>query len=364
MQIERDGDRGTLVGVETPSADRVEAFCPHFGVCGGCQLQHLDRPFYESFKTGLVVAALEKAGLDVKSDRFVDASGRGRRRATLHARKEGAGYMRLRSHQVADIAHCPILVPELASRAPAIARAVEAVIGEADVAFTASDSGIDVAVRTQRRQARAERLMPLLGEFGLARLAMNGETLLQAQPPTLAIGRASVNLPVNAFLQATAAAEQTLGEYALAGIGKAKRVADLFCGVGTFAFRLAEQAQVTAFDSDRGAITALQQAARHASGLKTVTGFRRDLFRDPLTRFEFDGFDAVVLDPPRAGAMAQVEELCASKIGQVVMIACDAGTFARDAERLVQAGFTLRDLQIVDQFAWSTHVEIAATFTR
>jgi 23S rRNA (uracil1939-C5)-methyltransferase len=360
--VEAEGDRGTLVELVEPSPDRQVPFCPHFGRCGGCQLQHLARPAYEAFKIGLVETPLRQAGLDAKVTRFIDAAGDGRRRATLHARREGAGYMRLRSHQVHPIDHCPILVPAL-DRAPEITRAVLEAIGEADVSFTATLSGLDVAVRTEKKQARPERLVPVATRFRLARLALNGEMVLMHAPPVIAMGRAQVELPIGSFLQATAEAEAALAEYVVGAVGKAKRVADLFCGVGPFALRLAEQAPVFAADSDKAAVMALDKAKRHAKGLKAITAKPRDLFRDPLTRFELD-YDAVVLDPPRAGAEAQVKEIAASKVKLVVMVACDARTFARDAATLVKAGFGLEDLVAVDQFTQSTHVEIASTFRR
>lgn len=362
VEIERDGERGHLIAVLEPAPNRIGPFCPHFGACGGCQLQHMDRPSYEAFKTGLVETPLRFAGVDAKVSRFIDASGDGRRRATLHARREGAGYMRLRSHQVHDIDACPILVPALA-RAPEIARAVMDAIGEADVSFTATLSGLDVAIRTEKKQARADRVMPLVQRFKLARLALNGEMVLQAQPPVIQMGRAQVELPIGSFLQATETAENILADYVLAAVGKSKAVADLFCGLGPFALRLAEGRPVFAADSDKAAIAALDKARRHAKGLREVTAKARDLFRDPLSQFELP-FETVVLDPPRAGAEAQVREIVKSKVKRVVMVSCDARTFARDAGLLVKGGFTLSDLVAVDQFTQSTHIEIAATFGR
>ena len=363
VRIDVEGERGTLVAIETPAANRIAPFCPHFGACGGCQLQHLDRPSYEAFKTGLVETPLQFAGVETKVSQFVDGSGAGRRRATLHARKEGAGYMRLRSHQVHDLDTCPILVPGLA-RAPEIARAIMQAVGEADVSFTATLSGLDVAVRTEKKQARADRVMPLVGRFKLARLALNGEMVLQAQPPIMEIGRARVELPIGSFLQATEAAETILADYVVAAMGKAKAVADLFCGVGPFALRLAETRPVYAADSDKAGIAALDKGRRFARGLREITARPRDLFREPLTRFELDGFDAVVLDPPRAGAQAQVAELSMSKVKTIVMVACDPKTFARDAATLIGGGYVMENLLAVDQFVYSTHIEIAATFRR
>ncbi|KKB13778.1 hypothetical protein VE25_00185 [Devosia geojensis] len=363
VRLETEGERGTLIEVLEASTDRGDPFCPHFGVCGGCQLQHLSRPAYEAFKIALIETPLRHQGIDASVTGFVDAAGTGRRRATLHARNEGAGYMRLRSHEVADIDRCPILVQALA-RAPEIARAVHAAVGEADVAFTATLTGLDIAVRTEKKRADGNRLMPLMARFGLARLALNGELLAQAANPRIRMGRAEVELPIGSFLQATDAAEEALAAYVVNAVGKAKTVADLFCGIGPFALRLAEKARVTAHDSDRAGIAALDKAARHTSGLKQIAAKARDLLRDPVTRFELAGFDCVVLDPPRAGAEAQTREIAASKLKHVVMVSCDPRTFARDVRLLADAGFALDNLVAVDQFAWSTHIEIAATLRR
>ena len=362
VAIAVDGERGALVDVITASPHRAVPFCPHFGVCGGCQLQHMDAASYQAFKTGLVEAPLRHAGLDTTVSRFILAHGAGRRRATLHARKDAAGYMRLKSHDLLDLDACPILVPALA-RAPYIARALGAAIGDCDLAFTATNAGIDVGIRKAPKHVRVDRLVPLANRLGLARLALDREMVLLRQQPSITMGRAEVELPIGSFLQATAEAEQVLADYVVAAVGKAKTVADLFCGIGPFALRLAEKANVYAADSDKAGIMAMEKAVRYTRGLKTITGKTRDLFRDPLTRFELN-FDCLVLDPPRAGAQAQVKEITTSKVSRVVMVACDPKTFARDAEQLVQAGFILRDLIVVDQFAWSTHVEVAGTFER
>lgn len=362
VEIEYEGDRGTLLGVVRPAVNRIEPFCKHFGACGGCQLQHMDRASYEAFKIDLVETPLRFAGVEAKVSRFIDASAEGRRRATLHARREGSGYMRLRSHEVHDLDACPILSPALA-KAPDVARAVMQAVGEADVSFTATLSGLDVVIRTEKKQARHDRVSPLVGRFKLARLSMNGEMVLQAQPPVVEMGKARVEVPMGSFLQATSMAEEVLADYVVKAAGKAKTVADLFCGVGPFALRLAEQRPVAAFDSDKAAIAALDKARRFAKGIREVTAKARDLFRDPLTQFELP-YEVVVLDPPRAGAEAQVRELTKSKVKKVIMVACDARTFARDAQALIHAGFRMSDLIAVDQFTQSTHIEIAATFER
>src|SRR5690606_35789044 len=255
----------------------AQPFCPHFGLCGGCQLQHLNAQNYAAFKSGLVETALRHAGIDAKVERFITAHGSGRRRAVFHARRDGAGYMRLRSHELYALEVCPILVPEL-KRAPAIARALGAAIGDCDVSVTATNAGIDVGIRNTSKGVRAEKLVSLANSLGVARLALDKEMTLLRQQPSVTMGRAVVDLPIGRCLQATAEAETILADYVMGAVGKAGTVADLFCGIGPFALRLAEKAPVYAADSDKAGIGALDKAVRHTRGLKAVTARPRDLF--------------------------------------------------------------------------------------
>jgi len=362
VEVEIDGERGRLGSVLAPSAHRIAPFCPHFGVCGGCQLQHLDAETYAAFKRDLVLMALSHAGVDTPVEPLVDARGTGRRRATLHVRREGAGFMAYHTHSLHPIEHCPILVPALAA-APAMARAIFGAVGDADIAFTATLTGIDVAVRPARR-ARAERLTPLAQRFRLARLSLDGETVIQAQAPVVKVGKGVVELPPASFLQATEAAESTLGDLVVAGLAGSKEIADLFCGIGPFALRLAEGARVYAADSDKAAIAALVRAHHRARGLKAITAVRRDLFREDLTALELERFDGLVFDPPRAGAEAQAKQIARSKIKTVVAVSCEPKTFARDAKILIDGGYRLERVTPVDQFAFSTHVELVGLFRR
>ena len=178
------------------------------------------------------------------------------------------------------------------------------------------------------------------------------------------MGRVRVALPPGGFLQATVAGEAALADLVLAHTGKAKSVADLFCGVGPFALRLAERTRVAAFDLDAAAVAALQQAANGVSGLKPVEAMARDLFRRPLVASELSRFDAVVFDPPRQGAQAQTVELAKSKVPLVVAVSCSAATFARDAKLLLDGGYRLTRVTPVDQFRYSPHVEIVGRFER
>jgi 23S rRNA (uracil1939-C5)-methyltransferase len=345
------------------AAATAEPFCPYFGTCGGCTLQDVAPPAYLALKQEQVEAALRGAHVVATVAAPIEAHGDGRRRATLHARQQAVGYMARRSHDLVDIAACPILVPALQRRAPALARPIAATIGDCDVAFTATATGLDVAVRTERR-VRPEKLTLLAQRAAVARMTLNGEIVLVARPPALRMGKAIVELPATSFLQATAMAEQTLARLVLEGLGEAKSVADLFCGMGPFTLRLAERAKVFAADSDRAAIAALTSAVNHTQGLKPVTAVARDLVREPLLSVELNAHAAVVFDPPRAGAQAQAQQLANSRVKTVVAVSCEPKSFARDAAILIAGGYRLERVTPVDQFAWSMHVEVVGVFRR
>jgi 23S rRNA (uracil1939-C5)-methyltransferase len=362
VEITVEGERGRLADVIEPSPARAAPFCPHFGRCGGCQLQHLAPEAYAAFKRNLVVTALNHAGIEAEIAPLADGRGTGRRRTTLHMRGRAAGFMGFHSHALENLDRCPILVPALA-KAPDIARAVQAVAGDGDVSFTATLTGIDLDVKPRRR-TRPERLTPLFAPLGLARLSLNGEPLLLARAPVLRVGTALVELPTQGFLQATEAAEAILAQLVAEALDGAKVIADLFCGIGPFALRLAASARIFAADSDRAAVAALDKAARNTRGLRPIETKRRDLFREPLSAVELARFDALVFDPPRAGAEAQARDIAQSKVPVVVAVSCEPKTFARDAKILIDGGYKPVRVTPVDQFAFSTHVELVGVFRR
>lgn len=371
---ERDGRRARLVEVLEPSPDRVEPFCPYFDRCGGCAAQHVGPSLYGRWKRGLVATALARAGLgEAGIAPLLDAHGSGRRRMTLHGRAgEGGvrvGFMRAGSHELVEIERCPVAVAGL-SGAPAAARELAGELADAgkplDVAVTATDAGLDVDLRGSGPpgEARRQRLVARAIALDLARLSVHGDVLVERRPPTLAVGPAVAVPPPGAFLQATRAGEDALGAEVAAALSGARRVADLFCGVGPFALRLAQGAEVHAVDGDAAMLEALARAARARPGLRRVTTERRDLFRRPLLAPELERFDGLVLDPPRAGAEAQVRQLIPSSLDRVVMVSCDPGTFARDAAALLAGGFALERVLPVDQFKWTAHLEVVGTFRR
>ena len=258
-----DGDRLALIAIERAAPDRVAPFCSYYGRCGGCQLQHWREEPYRAWKASLISEQLKARGLPSEVSGIIDAHGAGRRRASLHVRKTDgvvtAGFMEARTHTLLDIASCPILTPEMA-RVFDIGRAIGAKLSDCDVAVTSTLTGLDVSVRAERKFAQAEhaKLASFVRDLSLARLTVNSEVIATAVPPRLEIGKASVALPPGGFLQATALGEETLAQLVIEALGKSKSVADLFCGIGPFAFRIAERARVEAYDNDRAAIAALR----------------------------------------------------------------------------------------------------------
>ena len=367
-------DRRQLVQVEKASAQRIAPFCQHFGTCGGCAIQHWQAEPYREWKRGLVVASLAQAGIDCEVDSLIDAHGLGRRRMTLHARMGThevlkVGFSAANSHDIVPIDRCPILDPGLSGAldaAWAIAEALKPSGKPLNIQITASRGGLDVDVRGSGPlpSSMIATLSRVVEAHRLARLTRHGELVLMRAQPAIAVGSATVVLPPGSFLQATLAGEETLATLVLKHCTRAKHVADLFCGVGPFALRLAARSKVTAYDSDAGSVSALQKAAASTPGLKPVRCEARDLFRRPLVPQELREFDAIVFDPPRQGAQAQAQALAASRIPLVVAASCNVATFARDARILIDAGYRLEGVTPVDQFRHTPHVELVARFTR
>lgn len=373
VEVDIKGDRGEIVSVIEPSAERIAPLCTHFGACGGCAVQHWREDQYRAWKRDLVVGALDQARVDATVEALEDAHGAGRRRTVLHARRGGkqalvVGFTGRRSHHIVPIEECPIFAPQL-DRALIIARRLAEVLDSAgkslDIHFTATDTGLDVDVRGSGalEPAAIEAVAAVAREERMARITRHGELIVQLTEPILRIGKASVVPPPGVFLQATAAGEEILARLVLEAVGNAKRIVDLFSGIGTFALRLAENAQVLAVDSDEGAIAALKKA-KGTPGLRPIEIVTRDLFRSPLTAGEIVPAKVVVLDPPRQGAEAQARELGNSGATRIVYVSCNPATFARDAAVLIAAGFRLSKVIPVDQFRYTAHVELVGVFDR
>jgi 23S rRNA (uracil1939-C5)-methyltransferase len=367
-------DRRSLSRIEHASPERIAPFCQYFGACGGCAIQHWQPEAYRAWKRRIVIETLEHAGIDCEVAALVDAHGAGRRRITVHARRGGDGELRTgfaaaNSHAIVAISDCPILDPGLRGAldaARALAEALKPTAKPLDIQVTAAGNGLDVDVRGSGPLSTAliASLSEIAQRHGLARLTRHGELVLMRNPPTIEIGAARVILPPGSFLQATLAGEEALAALVSGHCKRAKHIADLFCGVGPFALRLAAKARVSAFDSDAGAVTALSKAVTSVSGLKPVRAEARDLFRRPLMAQELRDYDTIVFDPPRQGALAQVKQLAASKIPVVIAVSCNVATFARDARILIDGGYRIEGVTPVDQFRHTPHVEMVARFAR
>ena len=373
------GERRELVELLESSPDRVEPPCPHFGVCGGCALQHRAPGPYLDWKVERLVATLARERIEAEIlPPFAAAPGT-RRRLTLHARQGSRdaarlGYKMRRSWSLVPIEVCPIAEPRLQAAFPALRRLAAPLFQHPKSApslhLTLTETGIDVEITGVERKSGGlsadarVRVAEAAAQADFARVALDGEVAYLARQPTVRFGPATVAMPSGAFLQAVAGAEAAMAEFAVAACAGAARIADLYCGLGAFAFRLAQIASVHAADESRAAVSALVAAQAGAPGLKGITAEARDLARRPMLAEEMKRFDVVLFDPPRAGAAEQAAQIARSKVGRVIAVSCNPATFARDATTLIAGGFRLTRVLPVDQFLWSPHIELVAAFER
>jgi 23S rRNA (uracil1939-C5)-methyltransferase len=348
--------------------------CRHFGICGGCSLQNLSDAEYRAHKRDMVVKALTRAGLgEVVVAEPLLVPEKSRRRAVFKFGKEEgqivAGFHAAKSHAIVDMRECLVLTPALLGLADVLRQGLQPLLVEgekAEVHVTESETGLDLAFRWQRKltpQLTAE-ITRAFSSADIARIIFNGDMLTERQKPRISFDGIAVAPPPHIFLQASREGEAALQAHVLAVTEGAKTVADLFAGMGTFALPLARRAKVHAVEQEGEALAVLAEAARRTKGLKPVTTEKRDLFKLPLTPLELNRYDAVVLDPPRAGAEAQVKALAASNIRRVAYVSCDAASFARDAAVLAKAGLRPGPVQPVDQFLYSNHIELVCGFVR
>jgi 23S rRNA (uracil1939-C5)-methyltransferase len=364
-----DRDRGALLWVSKPSPLRVEPACRHFGTCGGCAIQHLDAVAYHSWKRDIVVAALKSRGIEAPVGDLVACAPHTRRRATFAARRTERGmllgYNKALSSEIVAVEECPILLPEIVAaldRLRELAALIQATPQAFRIAVTVTASGLDVAAADSGKLSEEARRAAshFATVQGFARLSLDGEIIVEPRKPVVMFDGIAVAIPPGGFLQATEAAERVMAGLVGAHLARAKKVADLFSGCGTFALRLARQSEVHAVEGDAAALAAFDRAYRHAGGLKRVTGERRDLFRRPLNFKELGAFDGLVFDPPRAGAEDQAKQIARSDVPRVVAVSCNPATLARDLRILVDGGYTITSVTPIDQFLWSPHVEAVA----
>lgn len=374
------GLAGRLVAVLESGPGRAPPPCRHFGDCGGCAVQHLDEPGYADWKAGLLPEALARRGFGQAPIRpLVRVAPGSRRRAALSAVRRGdrvlLGFHARARHRVVDLLDCRILLPQLVKLLPPLRSSLAHVIADgrtADLILTWTESGADLLILSTAAPALAGRqaLSTFAETADLARIAWSlpegePEPIAFRRPPLLHFGAVPVRLPPGAFLQPSVEGEAALVSAVLEGLAGAARVADLFAGCGTFSFPVAAaRARVHAVDGAGPAIDALAAAARSAGLGPVVTAERRDLEARPLLGPELARHDAVVFDPPRAGAKAQAEELARSDVPRIVAVSCNPATFARDARILAEGGYRLDWIQPVDQFPWTGHLELVAAFAR
>lgn len=375
IDVDLHGGTARLNRIVVPSPDRIDPACRHFGTCGGCLLQHVAPAPYADFKRRLVIDALADRGLtaEVGETRLVPP--RSRRRATFAGIMAGrhplVGFNERASHRLVSLDECPVVKPQILTALPALTALTGLIAprkGGLDLTVTLTAGGLDLSVAGIAARDVDRLRLPLIElaeRFDLARLSAGGEAIVERRAATIDIDGVTVTLPPGGFLQASEEAEAIMGELVTAAIPtRAKRVADLFSGVGTFALRLARKAEVLALESEAGAVTALDRAARGMAGRHRISAERRDLARRPLVEKELEKIDAVVFDPPRAGAAEQSLWLSRSKVPTIVAVSCNPATLARDLRTLVDGGYRIETVTPVDQFLWSSHVEVVAVLKR
>lgn len=359
-----------------PGPHHASPPCRHFPACGGCQLQHLDEAALTNFVADRVAGAAAGQGLAVERIAPPHVSPpRTRRRAVLHAQAIGRrvviGFREQGSHKIVDMRECHVMAPELFALVAPLRGFLEGLADRklaADIELVLTDQGVAAELRGVKIEglAATEGLLDFARAYGLARITLDQgygpETTWEPEPVTITLGNVAVGYPSGSFLQATRDGEATLAAAAREWLAGAATIADLFSGLGTFAFALAGPAKVLAVEAARDAHMQCQAAARRSGA--PVHALHRDLFRNPLRKEELDRFAAVLLDPPRAGAREQVEQIATSVVPRVVYISCNPASWARDAATLVAAGYRLAELRPVGQFRWSTHVELASLFIR
>ncbi|MEE9454949.1 MAG: class I SAM-dependent RNA methyltransferase [Paracoccaceae bacterium] len=367
------GNRITELRITTPSEHRVKAPCPHFKSCGGCMLQHASDAFVARWKGEVIGKALRAQGLSYTQLTTITSPARTRRRATFAGRRGKkavmVGFHGRASGTIIPIPSCTLLHPDIMAAHPAMAALT--VMGASRkaaiaLAITQSPAGLDIAVSGAK-----DADGPMMAELGhlveahkLARLSWNGEVIAMRAHPVQTFDDIPVTPPPGAFLQATAAGQSALIDTVRAAVGPADTIVDLFAGCGTFSLPLAKQAQVLAVEGDADLLHALDAGWRSAHGLKTLKTSKRDLFRNPMLAEELSPYAAAIIDPPRPGAKAQCQALAQSGVPRIAYVSCNPITFARDAKILTDAGFTIDWVQPIDQFRWSTHVELVAAFVR
>lgn len=370
VKVSGSGTRLKPASILNASADRIDPQCAHFGECGGCQLQHMADDAYQRWKSDQVASVLKQAGIDCAVDEFRSFSADGRRRAVFSmARLDGTlvfGFNEAESNRIIDLRECPVLAPELQAELDNLKDiAASLPLGKkpARLSVLSTEAGIDVAIEDVRQLSEAQRqaLIRKSGQLGFARLSLGDEVLIEYRTPLLPIGVAKVVPPPGSFVQADKRTEQAMAKIVSDHLDGSKIVADLYCGMGTFALRLAEQSKVLAYEENEAAIKAMDRAWRATGGkLKTLVSEARNLERRPVLAAELKRVEGLVFDPPRAGAELQSRQIARSKVGKVAAVSCNPATLGRDLGILIEGGYSLTKLIALDQFRFTPHIECIA----
>ena len=374
VRVAGEDKRAAAAEVVKPSPDRIAPICPHFGTCGGCQLQHMADAAYRSWKVSLLMQAFDRAKIEVSLEPVRTYPVASRRKAVLVARridgKLAVGFSARRSRDIVPMETCPVLVPEIAGKLEAfnsLARLFEPERDGMRISILAAQNGLDISISGVRhlRAETRKATIGFAGKAGFVRLAVDGEVLVEFEPPQLMADTVPVVPPPGAFVQAVEAAESDMAALVTEHLANCKRVADLYCGFGTFALRLAHNSTVMACEADAPAIAALDRAWRKTAGeLKQVTTEVRDLERRPVFAQELEKIDGLVFDPPRAGAEAQAKQIARSKVGKVAAVSCNPETLVRDLAILLKGGYRIVEVTPVDQFRFTPHIEVVALLER
>lgn len=359
-----DVDYAVLEEVLTPANNRIAPVCKHFTICGGCSLQHIDAEGYVAFKLGMAQAAVRKAGYDITCQKLVTFPANSRRRAELKVKEGKLGYFSAASHTLTEIDECKVLEPELEQLVMQLKPHIAKWKGGASIQFNGLESGYDMLLTGETLPA-----WPFASFSGLKRVVCRNsegktKTLHDTGDAYITLGGVVVTPPPGAFLQAVRGAQDAITKLVLEGTARAKNVLDLFCGLGTYSLPLSKHCNVTAIEGDASMVAALNEAAKRSDRAEKLVAQRRDLFRDPLSVKALNRFDAVVINPPRNGALEQSKALAQSNVASVIMVSCNPATFARDARLLKEGGYKLLKVTPIDQFTYSSHLEIIAEFTK
>lgn len=364
------GKKADVVAFLETSPQRVAPKCRHFGECGGCAIQHLEDGAYRDWKRQILVDALRSRSIDIEVDPMVACEAHSRRKAALTARKTDKGLLlgfnAALSHRIVNMEECPVMLPSIVENLDVLRKLGMHVAMTSEpfrLAATQTASGLDVAMEGSGKPEgkRRQTVVDFCVQNGISRLSIDGEIIIEPQKPVVMIDDIAVPPPPGAFLQAVESAEQVMARLVTDHLRKAKRVADLFAGIGTFALRLARSSEVHAVEGDAAALAGLDRGFRYATGLKKVTIEKRDLFTRPMTWKELDAtYDGLAFDPPRAGAEDQAKQIARSNVQRVAAVSCNPITLARDLRILIDGGYILRRVVPVDQFLWSPHLEAVA----